>query len=1271
MKAERVLTSVVLGLGLTVALVWLLTGGRVLPVHATNYTVTNTSDSGAGSLRQAILDANGSPGHDAIDFDGSVSGEITLASALPAITDDLTITGPGAAVLAVSGNDAYRVFEVASGTAVTITRLTVRNGNLSDGKGGGIWSAGTLRLENVAIVDNRAGGLYPNGRGGGVCIASGSATLSGTQVVSNSAYYGGGIYVDEGSATLIETEVVSNSAYDGGGGSGVYVDDASATLTMTGGRIESNHLSVGSGGGLNVDDGSATLNGTKIISNAAASGGGVYVYDGSVTLSGTQVVSNAASTSSGGGVYVRGGSATLVNTEVVSNAADKDGGGVYVHSGSATLSMRGGRIVGNSTCDSGGGLFVADGSATVTGTRVISNSASGDCSSSNSGGGVWIGGGSATLIETVVAGNWTSSVWARGGGIHVDQSSARLRMLGGRIDTNVTTGTYASGGGLYVDVGSATLSGTLVISNCASQAGGGVYVDEGSVTLTGAQVVSNAAEDSGGGVHVAFGSARLSEVELLNNTADDNGGGLSIYKGRATLSGTHMTNNSASGQGGGLFLQHSDGAITATNGCVVYNSDTAVHNCGAGTLNAADNWWGAPDGPSGVAAGSGDSISANVIYTGFKTSAPVGCPSYRPRVTITKTVTPATGVAWHGMVTYTVSLRNRGALSDTNVAFTDTLPGGVDFAAWVVSPTNTSLTSGEVTWSGAITAGEAVTWTWTMTHTGGYGDVVTNTGAFSGTRQTGEADAVFTTQACGSTITVQNANDSGAGSLRAAVADVCAGGTVDFATGLSGQTIGLTSQLVVDKGLTIAGNVPISVSGQGNTRVLRITDGVTVTITGLTVRDGNAASGNGGGIWSAGSLRLVAVSIMHNSASGASPNGRGGGVYVDSGSATLSGTKVFSNSASSYGGGMCAWQDSATLDVSEGEIRHNSAPWGGGVFVGAGRATLKGTDVVSNSATSYGGGLFISEGSATLTSTQVVSNSAGSHGGGVAVQKGRATLTRTHVLANRAPDGGGLYGLTNLATISANNGCIAYNDDRAVDNGSFGTVNARDTWWGAADGPSGAGPGSGDSVGANVDYASFKTSAPPGCPTYVPDLAIEKTVVPSIAAPGDAITYTLAFSGTDKGLGTGVVVTNVVPLSVTKGSLGYASSGAAITATGSISYVWQVEDLSMGEWGVITVTGVLSGSLSTGPFTNTAAIGSGAESAAGNNAAAAALCVTLRQDMDRDCDVDTADIMQVIFRWRCSSGDAGYGPRYDLDGDGVITVIDIMLVVGQWGWSCP
>src|SRR5262249_51194626 len=93
------------------------------------FTVLNLADSGAGSLRQAVLDANAAPGADTIAFAGGLSGTVTLSSGEMSITDAVTIGGPGASQLTVSGNHLSRVFRISGSTTdVAISGLTIADG---------------------------------------------------------------------------------------------------------------------------------------------------------------------------------------------------------------------------------------------------------------------------------------------------------------------------------------------------------------------------------------------------------------------------------------------------------------------------------------------------------------------------------------------------------------------------------------------------------------------------------------------------------------------------------------------------------------------------------------------------------------------------------------------------------------------------------------------------------------------------------------------------------------------------------------------------------------------------------------------------------------------------------------------------------------------------------------------------------------------------------------------------------------------------------------
>jgi hypothetical protein len=167
-----------------------------IPARATTITVTNTNDSGPGSLRQSLADANDG---DTINF--AVTGTIGLTSGELLVDKSVTISGPGAATLAVNGNLTSRVFHIGSGKTVSISDLTITNGADASKIGGGI-------LNDHAI------------------LTMDSCAVSGNYV----PYAGGGIYNDasnSGSATLtIMNSIVTNNATTGG----------AAASTMTAGR---------------------------------------------------------------------------------------------------------------------------------------------------------------------------------------------------------------------------------------------------------------------------------------------------------------------------------------------------------------------------------------------------------------------------------------------------------------------------------------------------------------------------------------------------------------------------------------------------------------------------------------------------------------------------------------------------------------------------------------------------------------------------------------------------------------------------------------------------------------------------------------------------------------------------------------------------------------------------------------------------------------------------------------------------------------------------
>src|SRR5262245_63422917 len=196
--------------------------GRALP---STFTVLNLADSGEGSLRQAVLDANAQPGADTIAFADGLNGTIPLTSGQLSITDALTIDGPGADLLAVSGSQQSRIFSISGGATVTIAGLTIRDGRVigSPGSGGGILNtASTLTLDRDVLSDNQAIGAPGGvGRGGAVAnLSGGTLTVSHSLLSQNqaigisggSAASGGAILNSSSHLTVTHSKFMGNQA---------------------------------------------------------------------------------------------------------------------------------------------------------------------------------------------------------------------------------------------------------------------------------------------------------------------------------------------------------------------------------------------------------------------------------------------------------------------------------------------------------------------------------------------------------------------------------------------------------------------------------------------------------------------------------------------------------------------------------------------------------------------------------------------------------------------------------------------------------------------------------------------------------------------------------------------------------------------------------------------------------------------------------------------------------------------------------------------------
>ena len=242
-------------------------------------------------------------------------------------------------------------------------------------------------------------------------------------------------------------------------------------------------------------------------------------------------------------------------------------------------------------------------------------------------------------------------------------------------------------------------------------------------------------------------------------------------------------------------------------------------------------------------------------------------------------------------------------------------------------------------------------------------------------------------------VTVINLNNSGAGSLRQAIADVDPGGTIEFS--VSG-TIVLTSELVINKNLTIDGGNVITVSGNNATRVFNVTAG-NVTFDSLTIVNGNSPN-HGGGIRNDGTLTVTNSTLSGNSA-----NDRGGGIY-NTGTLAVTNSTLSGNSAN-LGGGIR--NDVGVTEIINSTLSGNLANYGGGIFsaTATGNCTATPATTIRNS---------------TLSGNTVTNN----NGGGIYNSVGVTEISNSTIMTNTANSGGGVWSFNDGSTCTRVGGTI-------------------------------------------------------------------------------------------------------------------------------------------------------------------------------------------------------------------------------------------------------
>jgi CSLREA domain-containing protein len=367
-KSIRIILTACIAMGVFLASMMPARAAELITVDTAD---DNLTDDGLCTLREAITAANtnapvngtddcdhdGSGGPDGISFAGNYT--ITLSSALPNITEDLTIFGNGTANTILQANASfgvatYRVLTI-DGATVELHLLTIRHGGcvntcaIDTVRGGGILSRNSsLTLNTVTVSGNTAwgaGGIYNNG--GSLTIQNGSLISSNSSTNSVLSGSAGGVSFG-GSTLLVDDSTISNNSGDGNGG-GIELMSVSGSATIQNGSSISHNSAVGGGGGVfNPTTTHLTITNSTIAYNESELfAGGIY---GKATISGTYLVGNHSS-GDGGAIVTSATGANILNitgSYILFNNAGGSGGGVNVSPSMVNaVSVTGNCILGN------------------------------------------------------------------------------------------------------------------------------------------------------------------------------------------------------------------------------------------------------------------------------------------------------------------------------------------------------------------------------------------------------------------------------------------------------------------------------------------------------------------------------------------------------------------------------------------------------------------------------------------------------------------------------------------------------------------------------------------------------------------------------------------------------------------------------------------------------------------------------------------------------------------------------------------------------------
>ncbi|MCY7327483.1 MAG: right-handed parallel beta-helix repeat-containing protein, partial [Saprospiraceae bacterium] len=588
---------------------------------AATFTVNNTNNSGAGSLRQAIDDANSNPGADVITFSVPANSTITVVSPFLVITDDVTIDGAGSSNLTLSGNNASRIFWIQNGT-ITIQNLTLADGYAKGGDsrtgGGGMGAGGAifmhegkeggtgsinLRLINLILKNNKAlggnSGISTSGIGAGGGLGGGGGAFGGGGVLGNgSTGAGGSVTAASGSTAGTNGGIAifgSGGGADGGGVDGGFGGGGGGLGGFGGfgggGSTAGFGYGGGFGGGGSGRDGNGGFGGGGSASGGANGGFGGGSGGGSSNFVG------GGGMGAGGAIFVASGKLALQNVTFQNNTAT---GGSGANNGKGY----GGALFIFNKADNGGTTAQGttnDPTVTACGVTYSGNSATDDAGSAINNDNIYgstLTSGSIAYVNASVASSGDGGSWATAFKT-LQEASTAANSCSNITQIWVAKGTY------YPDEGGSFVNNdrnaAFTMKNGVSVYGGFAGNEPGAYDLSLRNFVinetilsgdldqndgANFANNGGNAYHVIYNNSN----GLVNNTIID---GFTVKGGNANgAPGATGSNLVFLNFGGGMFNY----AVSPTVSNCLFTGNTAIYS-GGGLSAYYNQRWLSQSGP--------------------------------------------------------------------------------------------------------------------------------------------------------------------------------------------------------------------------------------------------------------------------------------------------------------------------------------------------------------------------------------------------------------------------------------------------------------------------------------------------------------------------------------------------------------------------------------------------------------------------------------------------------------------------------------------------